>query len=345
MNLMIKGLLAVFWLVIVPGAAGAPFLRKKDSYTFGESFLTGYLFLFSAAEILILPMMYFKLPLHILVMAYGGVAFLTALWGSVCLFRRRTNMVRQVKLGVTKASPWLWAAVVLAVLETCVVVMLAHMDADDSFYVGTATTAVQTDTIFSINAYTGLEYKKLPSRYVLSPFPVFLGVVSRLAGGLHPAVMAHMVYPAVFLPMAFLVLHQLGKKWFPEEKYAQGIFLFLTAVLTWFAGYSIYNAGNFQMVRIWQGKALLAAAFLPLLMYLSLSISMEKEPRYSWLLLALANLSCCLLSSMGVILAPLVTGIFIFLGLLKFRSLERTVKGALCCLPTLILGVVYLFIR
>src|SRR5699024_7550008 len=110
-----------------------------------------------------------------------------------------------------------------------------------------------------------------------------------------------------------------------EEKNAQGIFLLLTALLNWFAGYSIYNAGNFQMIRIWQGKALLAAALLPLLLYLCLNILMEKTPTYPWILLGAANLACCLLSSMGVLLAPLVTGCVLLLSLIRFRDGKKLV--------------------
>ena len=152
-------------------------------------------------------------------------------------------------------------------------------------------------------------------------------------------------FPAVFFPMVYLVFWQLGKRWFPKEKNAQGIFLLLTALLNWFAGYSIYNAGNFQMIRIWQGKALLAAALLPLLLYLCLNILMEKTPTYPWILLGAANLACCLLSSMGVLLAPLVTGCVLLLSLIRFRDGKKLVYGILCCGPNLVLGLAYLFIK
>lgn len=95
---------------------------------------------------------------------------------------------------------------------------MAHMDADDCFYVATATTDVYTDTIFEVDSYTGTAYRALPRRYVLSPFPVFLAVVSQLSGRLHPAVMAHMVFPAVFLSMAYMVQAVLAKNGFPEKK-------------------------------------------------------------------------------------------------------------------------------
>ena len=63
------------------------------------------------------------------------------------------------------------------------------------------------------------------------------------------------------------------------------------AVLIWFSGYSIYNSENFQMIRIWQGKACLASVFLPLLLYLGCCIILEKQREYTWLLLLMADMS------------------------------------------------------
>ena len=171
-------------------------------------------------------------------------------------------------------------AVLLILLQIAVCSLMAHMDADDCFYVATATTDVYTDTIFEVDSYTGTAYRTLPRRYVLSPFPVFLAVVSQLSGRLHPAVMAHMVFPAVFLSMAYMVQATLAKKWFPGEKKAQGIYLFLSVCICSFAGYSVYNAGNFQMVRIWQGKAVLASVLLPYLLCLCISFFLKKSRKY-----------------------------------------------------------------
>ena len=98
------------------------------------------------------------------------------------------------------------------------------------------------------------------------------------------------------------------------------------------------------MIRIWQGKALLAAAMIPLLVYLSLSIIMEEKSEYPWYFLLMINLGCSLLSSMGIMLAPLILGIFLLLSLFRFRSLKRAGKILLCCIPSLILGIIYILL-
>jgi hypothetical protein len=156
--------------------------------------------------------------------------------------------------------------------------------------------------------------------------------------------MAHTVFPVVFLPMAYLVLYLLSKRWFPENPQAHGTFLFLSVVLTWFSAYSVYNAGDFQMVRIWQGKAILAAILLPYLFYLSLHLLMDRSTEHPWILYLLANVSACLLSSMGIFLAPLLMGIFVFLALLRHRSLRLCLQGLLCALPSAALGIFYILI-
>ena len=339
MSIVIKGLLALLWLVAVPFTVGIPFLQKKSSPTPGECFLSGYLVLFSLMEILTLPMTWFKMPLHALTMAYGVSAGVLAVWGIIC---NRKNKKISFKIRPGKTSVYLCVALILILVQMLMCVVLAHMDADDCMYVATATTSVHTDTIFQVNPYTGKLFHKLPKRYVLSPFPIFLAVISQLSAGLHPAITAHMVIPAVFLPASYLVQYMIGKRWFKEDRNASGIYLLLVVLFTGFSAYSVYNAGTFQMVRLWQGKALLAAMMLPLLFYLCMSIFMEKENIYPWVFLAMANLSCCLLSSMGVILAPVMAGCMLIVSLIINRNFRHLWKTFLCFIPSLLLGVIYL---
>ena len=344
MHFIIKALLAGFWLLLIPTASGALFLRKNRDFTIGESFLAGYLFSFSAAEILTLLLMYLNIPLHILVLCYGAVMLLTAATGVFFIKKQGFSHWLPSAKKIRSTSVFFWIAILLVVLQVFVVVKYAHYDADDALYVGAATTAIQEDSIFRINAYTGIPYNRLPRRYILSPFPIYLAVISELCGGLHAAITAHTVFPAVFLPAVYLVLYQLGKKWFSKGKDTQGIFLCIAVILCWFSAYSAYNAGNFQMVRLWQGKAVLAAFMIPLILYLSLTIVFEKKPAYPWLLYGMANLGACLLSSTGIILAPIIMGLFTVIGAIRFKSIKQMFAGLACCIPSVILGITYVLI-
>lgn len=344
MQMLIKLVLAGIWLVLVPTAAGAPLAKRKKDYTLGESFLTGILLMFGVAEILILPATYRKMSLHFVTAAFAVIMIILAVFGLWKLQKDVKMHVRRIGKELPKVSVWMWIAIAVILVQIVIAVLYAHMDADDSFYVGTATTSVYTDSIFQIDPYSGIAYNRLPKRYVLSPFPILLAVISQLSGGLHPAVMAHVIYPAVFFAAAYLVYHQMGKMFFPEEKRKQGIFLFFCAVLIWFSGFSVYTAGNFQLIRIWQGKAVLASVILPFLIYLGLHAVLNEQPAYSWFILALTNLAACHVSSMGIMLSPIVMGVFILVDLCRNRNLRRMFIEIACCFPALILGLVYLVI-
>ncbi len=340
MGIMIKGVLALFWLVLIPMGAGIPMLGKKQDRGFGEYILSGYLVLFSITEIFTLAATWFHLPLHVLSTAYGITGVGLSLWGFFCLYKKKQPL--SLRKRFADISIYMWLAVILILAQVVMCSVMAHMDADDCFYVATATTSVQTDSVFKVNAYTGGIYKKLPKRYILSPFPIFLAVVSQLSGGLHPAIMAHMVFPAVFVPISYLVQSFIGKKLLGENKDARGIYMLMVVLMTGFSAYSVFNTGSFQIVRIWQGKALFASMLLPLVFYLCFCLFMEKKPRYPWYFLAMADLSCCLLTSMGIVLTPVMIGCFLMVSLICNRNIKHLWKAVLCCLPSLLLGILYL---
>lgn len=342
MQILIKMILAGIWLVLIPALSGVTWVKRKKKYTLGESFLAGVVFMFAVAEILILPAIYRKLSLHFITVVFAAVMGIFAVYGLWELQKDGQNHICRIKRELQQTSVWIWIAVAAILAQIFIAVVYAHMDADDSFYVATATTSVQTDSVFQFNPYSGVEYTVLPKRYVLSPFPVLLAMLSQLSGGLHPAVMAHTFYPVVFFTAAYLVYHQLGKIWFPEKKREQGIFLLFSAVLIWFSGFSVYTAGNFQLVRIWQGKAVLASVILPFLIYLGFEIMLEKQPQYSRWLMIFLSMAACHVSSMGIMLAPIVLGTFTLLALCRTRSFRCIGYAFLYMMPSLILGTVYL---
>lgn len=344
MDVLLKAGLAAVWLILFPAVIGSVFECRKETFSAAGCFVKGYLVMFTLAEILILPMIYINGSFRTLTWIYGGILCLIFGVAVFKLIKRKSDIWKNWKC--IKISLFGIAAIVVIAVQIFMVMYYAHMDADDAVYVGAATTAIYTDEIYSISTYTGYPYAKIPSRYILSPFPIFLAIVSQLSGGLHPAIMAHTFLAAVLLILAYAVMFFLAKKWFEGRNEAQEIFVLCVAVINWFSAYSVYNTGMFQMIRLWQGKAVLAAVMIPLMYYLaeSLLLSEHKESG-NWLLLFMANMSCCLISSMGIMLSPLVIGAVSLIGLLKHRNLKRLFYSILCCIPSGILGIVYIFMK
>ena len=78
MSIILKGILALFWLLLVPAAIGILVMSKRKDICPEACLPFGYLVLFSVMEIFTLPLAFLKAPLHILTALYGGVAVLLA---------------------------------------------------------------------------------------------------------------------------------------------------------------------------------------------------------------------------------------------------------------------------
>ena len=226
MQILIKLVLAGIWMGLIPAVSGVIWVKRKKDYTFGESFLAGIIFMFALAEILILPAIYRKLSLHFVTTVFAVIMGAAAVYGLWELRKDAKAHIRRIRRELPQVSFWMWIAATAILVQILIAVVYAHMDADDSFYVATATTSVQIDSVFQFNPYSGVEYKILPKRYVLSPFPILLAVLSRLCGGLHPAVMAHTVYPVAFLRQHIWYIISLEKCGFRRRKENRGFFCF-----------------------------------------------------------------------------------------------------------------------
>ena len=193
-----------------------------------------------------------------------------------------------------------------------------------------------TATLFyPINPYTGMPYPSIPSRYVLSPFRFFWLSSVSFAAGLHPAITAHTVFPAVFFPFIYLVYHQFGKKWFKEEKNAQGIFLVFAALLCGCSAYSIYKP-EFPDGSYLAGKGAFSGRLSA-----TIGVSVPWHPDGGK---AGISVACALPGKPGM--QPFIfygsdpcaacDGVLLILSLIRFRDGKRLCRGIVCCVPSII---------
>lgn len=339
----VKVILILLWFVCIPFCAGLIFTgkMKENRESFLLTMFCGYAGMFAVFEIMALPMIFLRLSFTVLRYSYGTVMLLLAAAAAV-RERRRIPALTWGRLHKCRRLPWTClAAAALIALQIGVYVVGMSTDLDDSFYVGTATTTVETDTMYQYKAYTGNAEKVLPSRYVLSPFPVMLAFYGE-AVGMSPTVVAHTVMPVFFVLLAYGVYALLGQRLFSGDTKSSGMFLCFLALIHMFSYYSVYTQGTFMLIRIWQGKAVLASVLLPALFYFGMrTFQGEPEPG-DWAALFAVMTACCLVSSMGIMLAPVMLGIFGFLhGLLK-RQWKRLGLAVFCTLPCVLCAAVYL---
>ncbi len=367
MNIM-QNCLFLFWTFFIPLAAGG-ILPGDPSLPlwFVGSYVRGWILLFAAAEVITLPLIFLSASLSVLTGIFAAVSLLLAAVGAVCILKRRrtggNTLIKQISADVQSVSPWTLLAAVLILAQIAMVCRYAYMDADDSFYLGMALTDVETNTLYTVNPYTGALYtaKTFQQRYLLSAFPELIAVLSRLSGAVNPILLAHKRLAAPLFTLAYAVLYRMAQRFFPQDKHSQGRFLLFAVFIVWYSAYSAYNREDFMMVRIWQGKGVLAGIMIPALLYYGITVCAAVHEQESWIMVFLTSAACCLTTMLGIVAAPVILGCCTLIGLAaRIRAGKTAASGGqaegvsirsawslllrylICCLPCILLGLLYL---
>ena len=312
---------------------------KQEGFLF--SILAGCMGWWALMEVILIPMTMKLAPFHTFVWVYTAAAGVLTIAG---LFSWRTIL----EDGKALASGWKQnltlghlAAILLIIWQLYYLAHHMYLEWDDAYYVNLANTALTTDKIYWVYPETGT-FVDFDKRYVLSLWPIFYAWLSKLTGVL-PTIMAHTILPWLILSVAYLVYVLIGRKLFPEDHQLQGMFLAMAVMIHLFMS-GEHTAGlTFLSITPWVGKGILATILIPALFYWILRTA-EKEQTADFVLLGLTCLAGCLLSSMGIMLTPVFVGTAMLLAGIRKKSISYVVKGALACIPCVILGIYYIML-
>ncbi|MDO4478080.1 MAG: DUF6077 domain-containing protein [Lachnospiraceae bacterium] len=340
-------LILLIFLVVpyfVGGLAELCLPAWKNSVAF--RLLSGYMIAFAVFELLALPALFLKWPMHSLTISYGVV--MVVLTAVSLIFCRKcvVTALRETAASFSKIKKQALyiLAVGLIVLQVVFVTTHTHIDDDDAFYVGSAETAVVTDTVMEVNPYTGELYDSVPVRYAFSPFMNWNAALSQMTG-MKPVTLAHTVMPIFFIMLSYLVYALFGR-WLSEKKAInEGLFMLITTVVLGFSGYSVYTQGTFMLTRISQGKALLAACLLPAVLWYALMVIEKGLAKRDMILFFVLMTACSLVSQMGIMLGVIVFGAVMILLAIEKKSLRPIIFAIPCCLVNIICSAAYVLMR
>lgn len=345
--IVLKSVFLVVCIFFVSYITGVFLVSVAPAYNSKKNLLykvmLGFIGCMAAFQIISIPLIFLQMDFRFLYYLFAGCLLLIVVYS---VFRNKEAILSDIKyLGANlKASNWYYIpAVIVILLQIFVLTAYMHIDDDDAFYVATATTTLETNTMYQYNSYTGELLDAFPYRYVLSPFPVLLAAVSKFSH-IHPTIVAHTVFPIVFISLSYIVYYLFSKMLFKNKKLEQGICLFLLTMLNMYGYYSVYTSSTFLLIRIWQGKAVLAACILPAI-FLFCMESWEAEFKFTWRLLIIGCLAASLCSSMGIILSVIMIGCVGIAGAIYYRNIRILIRCGLCCIPGFVLSTIYLFIK
>ena len=216
-------------------------------------------------------------------------------------------------------------------------IFMMHTDADDSRFIASAVDAVRRDYMLLATPATG-EYTVIYQdilKDAVSPWMMYIAALCKLFS-IHPAIAAHTILPSYFLLMGYAIYFLIGLQ-LNEHSYLKALFFVdLAALILLFYGGSSHSMGSVILVRIWQGKAILAAIMIPFFFAYFIRIYQDmNNQRQIWCLL-LIDQAACLLSGMGIFFAGFLIGGLGLTEMLMNRKWSHFPIYLVSCLPSVI---------
>lgn len=348
-------LMAALLLLIIPAIVGSLFLKDVDKSMRGPVFqwISGQIFLWACFQIMCVPMILLELDFQYVVGGYSAVlalAVLTAVFQAV--------RSRKAAAGVTiirgfdrqkKQRFILWMIFwVILLFQLVQAVRMTYGDGDDAFYVAVSSITQDAGTMYRKLPYTGYT-TELDARHGLAPFPVWITFLAEMSG-IQPVSMAHVVVPVALIAMTYGIFYLLGEILLREKKDILPLFLIFTELLVLFGDYSFYTAENFMIARSRQGKAALGSIVIPVILLLLLILLRQLQEggeislKY-YVLLAAADMTGCLCSTMGALLCCMLVGIAGICAVVAYKRWKILIPMGLCCLPSVCCAILYLMLE
>lgn len=335
-------LLTVVFLLIIPELIGLLILyftkiEKKIAYALP----VGYIIEFAICQIISIPCIYTDLPFSLLF--YTFITCLLVLTIISLIVNKKEFKSIFIDNGIKKLKEMRIASVIVLILvliQVGALVKYAHIDDDDTTYIGTAVTSIETDTLFKYDATTGAIDEVKAKRYTVGPFPMYVAIAANFSY-IHPTILAHTILPLILIPMAYIVYALIAERLFKGDKQKTRLFLIFLSIIYMFGNYTEKNNFSFLLLRIWQGKAILANIIIP---FVYLWFMESYKNKFSFIYCFLQMMICfagCLTTTMGIIMPPLVILVLTLIYAIKDRKINYIIRSGITCLPCLAYGIFY----
>lgn len=349
MELLMKIFAVFLWNILIPFIIGLIPTRfmKKENGGIIMSLVLGIVITMGIFEPVALVFIFKKKSFMLLVKVMKLIWCMLALLSLVLNAKRIIMHLRDIKNNKAykniKIDLTMLIAIIAIGFQIYMCIAYQHVDDDDAFYVATATTAVQTDSMYKISPYTGFKYKRLPTRYILSPMPIYYAMLSQLTNT-QATEYAHSYLPVIVLIFVYGIYYLWSKLLFDNHS-QRGLFLLLICAINIFGGHSIYTTQSFLVLRMWQGKAILASGLIPLTLYFCYCTSKEGANVIKLLMLFMLSLAASMVSSMGIFLTPVAVGVWALTDLVLNRRIKNMFYYIMAIAPCIICGLIYIMIK
>lgn len=343
---VITKVLLVLFLFIIPAIIGMPWTRilppKKWCRVFA-CFPIGFFVELAIFQLIVVPMAFLHLPFTLMCWIFAGIVVIYSIWSLVGTIRKPPFWIREPHM--TK-----WEMFYLIVFLGLLGLQLyngfsrdtTYWSYDDATYVTYAADTIRYNAVQTINPDTGVaqSFNAFRAMQTSLYYPAFLSILSSIP----VTVMTRTVLETYNIFLAYMIYMYMASVIY--KKLENGlIFLVILCFVFIFGWYSPYSVTFRLLGPNYQGKAVLATSFFPLLFTLFISMLDRNYSCKFGLLLFFLSASASSLTMFGVATVILNTVLVIILSI--FRK-ERRWEHLLYIpwstfLPLIYLGVYFLY--
>lgn len=222
-------------------------------------------------------------------------------------------------------------------------VSFMFIDDDDSRFVVNAVEAYENDTMLTANPATGIEHEtwvRELSKDVVSPWMLYVALIAKIFS-IHPTIVAHTILPPVLLIMSYMAYWLLGASIFQNRKTHSMLFVMVISIINLYFSDTTHTQSYVTLVRLWQGKAIVAAVMIPVLLCFMMRLYREQKQNGMYAVIFVTALATCLLSGIGIFFSGIMIGTFGLYNCIVTKKYKEIVGVIIACIPTLIYGVIY----
>ncbi len=357
MHMIFRALPAIILVFLIwPLTLGATLGIKKnlDRYIIGFATVQALFF------IVYIPAICFAWSSRAL--TYTAAIIITLFGVGGTLFRYHHTRSRKEFLALTKPNlaylknPFLLVAIGIVLYEMWIYAAKEPwIYGDDVAYLKTITRIVDTNSIYTkswVGQFEPAPLNTISFKAVFTSYYPFLGMISILSG-LHPLILCKTVIPLIYLPTHYLVVWRICMFLFGDEENSLGtiekrsLFMFFYAILIEFGHISYYTLSRRVTIWIYNSKSdCFCLLLIPLFFYTYLLL-LEKTDRlivsnrlwYRFLVVLIIAIACNSSSLMGVIMSPLVMGIWYVIASVKKKNIRIVLYGLVTFIPHIITAI------
>ncbi len=313
---------------------------KEREMSLTRTVFAGLFFYYILFTICCISVMLRWRPLHVLTDIWLFIMAVVCLAGAVRARHKALGAFRRAAAFMAEhAFAFILIFITTAVFAAAVLISY-QFTLDASYYVGNATTALQTDTINMYDPFTGEWLDHYEMRYFFATFTINDAVMCSLLH-IHPLIWCKITMAGTAMIFTVMVLYMIARKLFGTDARKIATFILLSVAADFFM-ITIYTTAAFLTTRTYEGKCLLANVVLPGILYIYVCLLEDVKDRRQWLLLFLTALGASALSSSSNMLVPAMIAVTIIPLALLRKDPWVLPKALACMLPGIILTVIYI---